>query len=335
MMDVSKPIVSVIIPVYNSAKWLPQCLASVLSQSLKDIEVICVDDASEDDSKDVIKRIATQDKRVRLIETLHVSTGQVRNIGMDNAIGKYLAFMDSDDLYPDDGVLYDLVSGAEKNGCRIAGGYVLGFSQECMGSKTDATPNRAYYPNTVGVMEYRDFQCAMGFTAYVYERQMIVQNKISFPSITQFEDPPFFMEVMICAGQFYASNRCVYLYRHGHKSIHRWKRTKGYYMGLREKFSVVNGMIKKAVCCGLYNLARSLVVESFGSIELHQDFMEVKPFFRSILSIVKENRVLQDGDWAWLCRWVFRGEKSWKRLLFIIRELGIFKLRYLIIRGLS
>jgi len=91
--------VSVIIPVYNTEKYLPACLESVLSQTLPDLEVICIDDASPDRCGQILDEYAGKDQRVRVfhLEENH-RQGYGRNLGIQNATGDYLYFLDSDDM---------------------------------------------------------------------------------------------------------------------------------------------------------------------------------------------------------------------------------------------
>lgn len=92
-----KPKVSVIIPVYNTQEYLPQCLDSLIGQTLKDFELICVDDGSQDESLDVLKRYAERDSRIKVIAQENGGVSHARNVGMSHATGKYLMFVDSDD----------------------------------------------------------------------------------------------------------------------------------------------------------------------------------------------------------------------------------------------
>ncbi len=94
----SKPAVSVIIPVYNTAAWLPSCLESVLSQSLRDIEIICIDDGSDDGSRDILLKYAARDARMAVFSERNSGQSAARNRGTEQARGKYIYFMDSDDL---------------------------------------------------------------------------------------------------------------------------------------------------------------------------------------------------------------------------------------------
>ena len=98
-MDVK---ISVIIPVYNTAKFLPQCLDSIASQTLKDIEVICVDDGSTDDSLSVLKEYAKKDSRFSVYAQPNTNAGAARNRGIEHASGKYYSFLDSDDFFEED-----------------------------------------------------------------------------------------------------------------------------------------------------------------------------------------------------------------------------------------
>lgn len=91
--------VSVIIPVYNAEKYLRECLDSVCSQSLQNIEIICVDDGSTDNSLTILREYVGKDERLKVIEQVNSGAGAARNLGMATARGEYLAFLDSDDLY--------------------------------------------------------------------------------------------------------------------------------------------------------------------------------------------------------------------------------------------
>ena len=92
------PKVSVIIPVYNVEKYLDECLDSILGQTLKDIEVLCVDDGSTDCSAKILANYAAKDARVRLFKTTHVGAFRAREVGVKAATGEFFYFMDADDL---------------------------------------------------------------------------------------------------------------------------------------------------------------------------------------------------------------------------------------------
>jgi len=94
--------VSVIVPVYNAETYLRQCLDSIVSQTLTDIEIICVDDGSTDGSVDILNEYKVKDGRIRIYEQQNSFAGTARNNGMSHAMGKYLIFWDADDyFYPE------------------------------------------------------------------------------------------------------------------------------------------------------------------------------------------------------------------------------------------
>lgn len=105
--------VSVIIPVYNAEKYLEQCVGSVMNQTLKDIEIICVDDGSPDNSLEVLKKLQSQDDRVKIISQPNGGAGAARNNGLRNATGEYLSFLDADDFFEPD-MLEEAVAAADK-----------------------------------------------------------------------------------------------------------------------------------------------------------------------------------------------------------------------------
>ena len=89
--------VSVIIPVYNTEKYIEECINSVLNQTMEDFEIICVDDGSKDNTLEILKSISQKDPRVEILNQKHLGAGQARNIGIQRACGEYLYFLDADD----------------------------------------------------------------------------------------------------------------------------------------------------------------------------------------------------------------------------------------------
>lgn len=95
----AKPLVSIIVPVYNVEAYIEQGLDSLLNQSMKHIEIIAVDDGSTDHSLEILKRYENEDKRVRVFTQKNRFAGAARNLGLANAKGEYIIFLDSDDFF--------------------------------------------------------------------------------------------------------------------------------------------------------------------------------------------------------------------------------------------
>ena len=114
-MSNDSPMVSVIVPVYNSFPYLKKCLNSILSQTYSNFELICIDDGSSDGSQIVLDEYEKKDKRVIVIHKL-ISSGSAaapRNIGIERAKGKYVLILDSDDWF-DDHLIGNMVYRAEQ-----------------------------------------------------------------------------------------------------------------------------------------------------------------------------------------------------------------------------
>ena len=89
--------VSIIVPVYNTEEYLQKCLDSLTNQTLKNIELICVNDGSTDNSLKILQDNAIKDDRIKIINQENKKQGAARNAGMQVATGEYIGFVDSDD----------------------------------------------------------------------------------------------------------------------------------------------------------------------------------------------------------------------------------------------
>ncbi len=118
---------SIIIPIYNEERYLEQCLDSVCGQTLKEIEIICVDDGSTDRTPEILKKYSGKDSRIRIITQKNKFAGTARNRGMECASGEYLSFLDADDYYESD-MMEKMVQKADANKADIV---VCRYEQRC------------------------------------------------------------------------------------------------------------------------------------------------------------------------------------------------------------
>jgi CDP-glycerol glycerophosphotransferase len=123
------PSISVVVPIYNVEAYLPECLESLLAQTVDDLEVVMVDDGSTDGSAAIAERYADLDGRLRLVRQANHGLGHARNTGVAAAHGDYLAFADSDDVVPRDAYAR-LLASLERTGSDFAAGNVLRFTDE-------------------------------------------------------------------------------------------------------------------------------------------------------------------------------------------------------------
>jgi len=99
---IQPPSVSVIIPVYNAEKYIEQTIRSVLNQTFQDFEIIALNDGSKDSSGEIIQRLQQEDARITYIPKANSGVSDTRNMGISQAAGKYLAFLDADDVWNPD-----------------------------------------------------------------------------------------------------------------------------------------------------------------------------------------------------------------------------------------
>lgn len=120
-MQISSPLISIIIPIFNSEDYLVKCLDSIKNQTYQSLEIICIDDGSTDSSKEIITQFQHTDTRIKLIARTHQGVSSARNMGLINATGEFCTFVDADDwlepnaiellLSASPSLAYDLVIG--------------------------------------------------------------------------------------------------------------------------------------------------------------------------------------------------------------------------------
>src|ERR1700722_19602977 len=101
-MTTSRYLVSVITPLYNTEKYIGECIGSVLDQTLRDVELLVIDDGSRDRSTEIVEEIARRESRVRLLRHpggVNLGVSRTRRLGIMEASGEYIAFLDADDAF--------------------------------------------------------------------------------------------------------------------------------------------------------------------------------------------------------------------------------------------
>ncbi|MDR1409181.1 MAG: glycosyltransferase [Oscillospiraceae bacterium] len=234
------PKISVIMPIYNAEKYLRESLDSALLQSLGAIEVIAINDGSQDNCAAILQDISQNEPRLRVLTQENQGVYAARNYGIREAAGEYIAFLDPDDCYPDTDVLADLYDAANSNAVKICGG-----SWSKLAGKTLVTQfagqNTKFTFRRDGLMSYRNYQFDFGYQRFIFERNFLLENGLFFPPYLRYQDPPFFVRAMLAAGKFYALRRVTYCYRWGHQKI-RWDlpRTLALLDGLTEVLTTAN-----------------------------------------------------------------------------------------------
>lgn len=210
--------ISIIIPCYNIEKHIDECFNSILNQSLKELECICVDDGSTDDTLNILNKYAKKDSRVKVLTQENKGVYEARNRALAQARGEFVAFMDPDDLYARHDVLDKLYKSAKQNGTLIAGGSIESFLPDGEVIKIAENKLKLLFDKEE-VVEFKDYQFALGYTKFIFSRLLLVHNGILFPPYLRFQDPPFMAAAMIAAKRFSTIPNIIYRYRIAHKKV--------------------------------------------------------------------------------------------------------------------
>ena len=194
--------ITIIIPVYNASLYLKECLDSVLNQTLKNTEIICIDDGSTDNSYEILHEYATKDNRFIILQQENKGAGAARNKGMEIAKGKFLAFLDADDYYSDNTALEKLYLTAINNNILIAGAFRQHL--KINGQIINHPLHRHFFTdsNNERIFNYTDVQYDYHYHGYIFNKEIIDKYNLGFPLYKRFQDPPFFVKAMFYAKQF-------------------------------------------------------------------------------------------------------------------------------------
>lgn len=210
--------VSFVIPVYNAEEFLPKCINSILNQSYKDVEIICVNDGSNDRSLKVIEDFAAKNDNIKVINQENKGIAAARNKGMQSASGKYVWFVDADDWIKE-GSLIQIYEKAEKDNLDIVCFNVANYD-----NKTgDILENQFFPPNYFpmdwerAVYTYKNYKNMFwgNFSVVnkLYNREFLQKNNMKFIENLKFEDHPFHLKTFLLAEKIGVINESLYFYR--------------------------------------------------------------------------------------------------------------------------
>lgn len=210
-------LISVVVPVFNKAPYLRDCLSSILAQSLGDIEVICVDDASTDESSAILAEVAGHDPRVLVVRnTVNSGAGRSRNVGIHLAGGKFIQFTDADDILPTEALqsLYELatadsvplVRGTLKSFLGTPGNGNLDESNEYGQICCDRRKVRFSDEPALWVPWWH--------TTYLIDAALLRQARACYPDLRNGEDAVFIAALLAEAETVSTTAQTTYLRRH-------------------------------------------------------------------------------------------------------------------------
>lgn len=210
------PKVSVIVPVYNVEKYLTACIDSILRQTLRDIEVICVDDGSTDNSGSILDTYALRDSRVKVLHRDNAGYGAAMNAGLDAASGEYIGIVESDDVILPEmyETLYMHASDKHLDVIKSDAFYwmeTVGYCEKMHNKGLDD-----YYDRVLEETDHRKYYAfLMNIWTGIYHREFLLENDIRFHETpgASYQDNGFWMQTMTFCRRVMWLSQAFYLYR--------------------------------------------------------------------------------------------------------------------------
>lgn len=209
--------VSIIIPVYNCQEYIRKCLESVLQQTYGNIEIIVIDDGSEDDSSGIIDQVLKEKKEAKVFHQKNQGVSMARNYGLKNATGEYIAFLDGDD-YLGTRYIEELVAAAEKNTSELV---ICGYQKvDPSGTLLEKVVPGQYIP-----YEHEEWACRIcSAGARLYKKELWDKYDIAFEPDVRGEDVPIALFFNKISRNITTVASAEYYYvQHGKSMMHNFR----------------------------------------------------------------------------------------------------------------
>lgn len=209
------PKVSVIVPVYNVEKYLSRCLDTLINQTLKDIEIICVNDGSKDNSLSILKKYAQKDSRIKIIDKQNEGLSIARNDGLKYACGEYIGYVDSDD-WVDLNFYEKLYTAAKKYNSDIACCNIIRCGKKIKKYRIKYLKEDFFTDNIAKLKAVKIPKYNYVWNK-IYHRENLIKTQIIFPKGKTYEDIAWSIQIIYSlngivtvpdTGYYYRKNPC-------------------------------------------------------------------------------------------------------------------------------
>ena len=209
------PMISIIIPVYNTQQYLPRCIDSILSQSFTDFELLLIDDGSTDGSGKICDAYAEKDNRIRVFHKENGGVSSARNLGLNEAQGEWICFVDSDDELLPDG-LQIMADGISNEVDMIMAGYYEFEGETLLTDTSKFGKDGLISRNDALLMMYpSESMPYMGYPwGRLYKRNLVLEKDLSFDVHIKIKEDTLFVVEYLCSiqNQVYYISTPVYKY---------------------------------------------------------------------------------------------------------------------------
>lgn len=206
--------VSVIIPIYNVEEYLAQCLESIINQTYRNLEIICINDCSTDNSLTILKEYQQKDSRIVILQNKeNGGLAYTRNVGIQKAAGEYVLFVDSDDMIVGDLVESCLKVASDSDMVCFDYRQVTEDKREAIRQYAYKMADGLYTAESYFIESVRTNSTIFSVWSKFFRRQFLVDNHISFYDGILYEDMLFSFQCFVKARKIYSLNRQLYVYR--------------------------------------------------------------------------------------------------------------------------
>ncbi len=205
--------VSVIMPIYNTEKYLVQSLESVINQTLKEIEIVCVNDGSTDSSLEILSKYQEQEKRIKIINKKNTGYGDSMNEGIREAKGEYVGIVEPDD-FVEITMFEKLYNVAKRKNINIVKSNYIEFD-ETSEKFIQICPEAKFYNKKLSKNDSRIFKAVMNTWTGIYKKSFLIENQIwhnTSPGAS-FQDTGFWFQTVALANSVWFVNKAFYHHR--------------------------------------------------------------------------------------------------------------------------
>ncbi|OOM79957.1 glycosyltransferase [Clostridium sp. BL-8] len=212
----NKPLISILVPIFNVEEYLGQCLESLISQTLEDIEIICINDGSTDKSLNILKEYASKDNRIIVIDKHNTGYGNTMNIGLERAKGEYIGIVESDD-FAEQEMFKSLYKVANDNQAEVVkSNYFAYKSTFGIEKKYIEMLEGCRYDCIFSTIDEKNiFFTAANIWTGIYKRSFLIENEIKFNETpgASYQDISFTFKILACAKRVYLMKDAFLNYR--------------------------------------------------------------------------------------------------------------------------
>jgi glycosyltransferase involved in cell wall biosynthesis len=296
-------------PVYNASEFLNMSINSLIKQSFNDLELICVDDGSTDNSLEILNKFSSKYNFIKVIRQKNMGSGKARNNGIDNASGDYIAFLDADDIFVDKNALEIMYKTAVNNNADMVCGNLKRLTKDKKIIE-DIHKNEAYsFFDDYGFISPKEYGVPWAFYKNIFKRNFLNQYNIRFPDLKRGQDPVFLANVLVHMINIPVTPVTLYGYNFSvgggtDNKINSYDKKKDYITHFKETFNILNNhgfeVVSEKYKKYLFNFLNNpnnyndldlydIVIDVFGNDESFKNYNDEFVFFKitHLLNLLK------------------------------------------------